>query len=109
MEVQQGHCVGRAVDPLIADSCHVVQQQGLQDVVITANGANGVISDADGYFTIPALTANTYTLTPLLYGYSFGELFNNSITVGPNFSGMSSFFFFNTNNGNLMVVPSVTT
>ncbi|MFM2165844.1 MAG: hypothetical protein RIS79_215 [Verrucomicrobiota bacterium] len=61
--------------------------QGLQDVVITANGANGVISDADGYFTIPALTANTYTLTPLLYGYSFGELFNNSITVGPNFSG----------------------
>ncbi len=61
--------------------------QGIQDVVITANSANGVISDADGYFTIPNLSANTYTLTPLLYGYSFGELFNNSITVGPNFSG----------------------
>lgn len=61
--------------------------QGLSDVVITANNANGVISDADGYFTIPNLSANTYTLTPLLYGYSFSELFNNSITVGPSFSG----------------------
>lgn len=61
--------------------------QGLQDVVVTANNANGVITDADGYFTIPALAANTYTLTPLLYGYAFSELFNNSITVGPNFGG----------------------
>ena len=60
---------------------------GLQNVVINANGANGVITDADGYFTIPNLSANTYTLSPLLYGYTFGELFNNSITVGPNFSG----------------------
>lgn len=61
--------------------------QGLSDVVVTANNANGVISDADGYFTIPGLTANTYTLTPLLYGYAFNELFNNSITVGPSFTG----------------------
>ncbi len=61
--------------------------QGLQDVVVTANNANGVISDADGYFTIPNLSANTYTLTPLLYGYTFAELFNNSITVGPSASG----------------------
>lgn len=60
---------------------------GLQDVVVTANGVNGVVTDADGYFVVPNLSANTYTLTPLLYGYSFGELFNNSITVGPNFSG----------------------
>jgi len=60
---------------------------GLQNVTMTANGANGVITDADGYFTIPNLAANTYTLTPLLYGYSFGELFNNSITVGPSFTG----------------------
>lgn len=60
---------------------------GLQDVVVLANGANGVVTDADGYFTIPNLSANNYTLTPLLYGYSFGELFNNSITVGPNFTG----------------------
>ncbi len=57
--------------------------QGLQDVIVTANGANGVITDADGYYTIPNLTANTYTMTPLLYGYTFGELFNNSVTVGP--------------------------
>jgi len=61
--------------------------QGLSGVVVTANNANGVISDADGYFTIPGLSANTYTLTPLLYGYTFSELFNNSITVGPSFSG----------------------
>jgi regulation of enolase protein 1 (concanavalin A-like superfamily) len=63
------------------------QGQGLQDVVVTANGANGVVTDADGYYTISNLTANTYTMTPLLYGYSFTELFNNSITVGPNASG----------------------
>ena len=60
---------------------------GLQDVVVTANGSNGVVTDADGYFVVPNLSANTYTLTPLLYGYSFTELFNNSVTVGPNFSG----------------------
>ena len=62
---------------------------GLQDVVVMANNANGVVTDADGYFTIPNLSANTYTLTALLYGYSFSELFNNSITVGPSFSGAS--------------------
>jgi hypothetical protein len=59
----------------------------LKDVVVMANNANGVITDTDGYFTIPALSANTYALTPLLYGYTFSELFNNSITVGPSFSG----------------------
>ncbi len=61
--------------------------QGLQDVVVTANGTNGVVTDADGYYTIPNLPANTYTMTPLLYGYAFGELFNNSVTVGPNAGG----------------------
>jgi regulation of enolase protein 1 (concanavalin A-like superfamily) len=61
--------------------------QGLPNVTMKANGANGVVTDSDGYFTIPNLTANTYTLSPLLYGYAFGELFNNSITVGPNFTG----------------------
>ena len=60
---------------------------GLSDVVVTANNANGVITDADGYFTVANLPANTYSLTPLLYGYSFSELFNNSITVGPSFTG----------------------
>jgi len=60
---------------------------GLPDVVVTANGANGVITDEDGRYTIPNLSANNYTLTPLLYGYTFGELFNNSITVAPSFTG----------------------
>ncbi len=61
--------------------------QGLPDVVVTANGANGVISDSDGYYIIPNLTATNYTMTPLLYGYTFSELFNNSVTVGPSFTG----------------------
>ncbi len=61
--------------------------QGLQDVAVTANGANGVVSDADGYFTIPNLAANTYVMTPLLYGYTFGEVFENSVNVGPSFDG----------------------
>lgn len=61
--------------------------QGLGNVVVTANGANGVITDSDGYYIIPNLAATTYTMTPLLYGYSFAELFNNNVTVGPNYSG----------------------
>ena len=61
--------------------------EGLPDVVVTANGANGVITDSDGFYVIPNLAATTYTMTPLLYGYTFGELFNNSVTVGPNFTG----------------------
>ncbi|MBI3880264.1 MAG: PKD domain-containing protein [Verrucomicrobia bacterium] len=61
--------------------------QGLPDAAVTANGVNGVVTDADGYFTVPNLTNSTYTITPLLYGYTFGELFNNSVTVAPNFDG----------------------
>lgn len=60
---------------------------GLPGVLLTANGINPTITDADGYYTIPNLAANTYSVTPALYGYTFTELFNNSITVGPNFSG----------------------
>ncbi len=60
---------------------------GLADVIVNANGANGVVTDADGYYVIPNLTANTYAMTPLLYGYTFSEVFNNSVTVGPNFTG----------------------
>lgn len=59
---------------------------GLPGVLLNANGLNPVITDADGYYTIANLSANTYTVTPLLYGYSFSELFNNSITVGPNYT-----------------------
>jgi hypothetical protein len=64
-----------------------VQGQGLQDVMVLANGANGVVTDADGYYTISNLAANTYTMTPLLYGYSFSEQFNNSVSVGPSATG----------------------
>lgn len=60
---------------------------GVPNVGVTANGTNGVVTDDDGYFTIPNLSANTYTLTPLRYGFTFSEQFNNSITVGPNFDG----------------------
>jgi len=60
---------------------------GLANVIVTANGANGVVTDNDGFYVIPNLTANTYTMTPLLYGYTFSEVFNNNVTVGPNFTG----------------------
>lgn len=60
---------------------------GLANVTMTANNANGVITDSDGYYSIPNLSAGTYVVTPLLYGYNFSELFNNSITVAPNYSG----------------------
>lgn len=59
--------------------------QGLQDVVVTANGSNGVVTDADGRYIIPNLTATTYAVTPLLFGYDFDEQFNNPVTVGPHF------------------------
>ncbi len=61
--------------------------QGMPDVIVRANGANGVLTDSDGHYTIPNLTANTYTMSPLLYGYTFGELFENAVVVGPNFTG----------------------
>ena len=60
---------------------------GLPGVLLNANGLNPVITDQDGYYTITNLAANTYAVTPLLYGYTFSELFNNAITVGPSFTG----------------------
>ncbi len=62
-------------------------EQGLPGVLLTANGTNPSITDSEGNYTIANLTANTYSVTPQFYGYSFGELFNNSITVGPNYAG----------------------
>ncbi len=61
--------------------------QGLAGVTVKANGANGVVTDSDGYYAVPNLTANTYVLSPLLYGYAFGELFENNVSVGPSFTG----------------------
>src|SRR5262249_31925915 len=60
---------------------------GVPNAIVPANGANAATTDSDGDYTITNLTANTYTMTPLLYGYSFSETFNNSVTVGPSFSG----------------------
>ena len=60
---------------------------GLPNVLVNANSSNPVVTDADGYYTITNLVANTYSMTPLLYGYSFSELFNNSVTVGPSYTG----------------------
>ncbi|MES2708249.1 MAG: Calx-beta domain-containing protein [Verrucomicrobiota bacterium] len=60
---------------------------GLAGVIVNANSANGVITDSDGFYTIPNLPAATYIMTPLLYGYTFTELFNNSIRVAPSAGG----------------------
>ncbi len=60
---------------------------GVEGVLVNANNANAVITDSAGYYTIPNLAAATYTLSALLVGNTFGELFNNSITVGPSFTG----------------------
>ena len=61
--------------------------QGLAGVGLSTGTGNGVVTDSDGYYTIPNLSAGTYTVSPLLFGYTFNELFNNSVLVGPNFSG----------------------
>ncbi len=61
--------------------------EGLAGVIVNANSANGVITDSDGRYLIPNLAAGTYIMTPLLYGYAFTELFNNSAAIGPNFNG----------------------
>ncbi len=60
---------------------------GVPNVLLTANGTNPTTTDSDGYYTIANLAANNYSVTPALYGFAFSELFNNSITVGPNYSG----------------------
>ena len=61
--------------------------QGVQNVLVNANNTNGVVTDRDGRYTIANLGAGSFVMTPLLYGYSFSELFNNNVTVGPNFAG----------------------
>lgn len=61
--------------------------QKLPGVYVSTGANNAVLSDSDGYYTVPGLTNGTYTVAPLLYGYAFTELFNNSVLVGPNFTG----------------------
>lgn len=60
---------------------------GVPNVTVNANGTNSVVTDSDGYYVIPNLSPTTYSMTALLYGYAFSEIFNNSVTVGPNFAG----------------------
>ena len=60
---------------------------GLAGVGVSTGTSNGVLTDSDGYYTIPNLAAGTYSVSPLLFGYTFNDLFNNSVLVGPNFSG----------------------
>ena len=61
--------------------------QGLAGVYVSTGTGNGVPSDSDGYFTIPNLVAGTYTVVPQLFGYTFNDLFNNGVLLGPNFTG----------------------
>jgi hypothetical protein len=60
---------------------------GLAGLNVSTSGSNGTLTDSDGYYTISNLTAGAYTVTPAGHGFQFNELFNNSITVGPSFSG----------------------
>lgn len=60
---------------------------GMVGVNVTTSGANGTLTDSDGYYVIANLAAGSYTATPAGHGYVFNEEFNNSITVGPSFSG----------------------
>lgn len=60
---------------------------GLKGINVSTSGTNGTLTDSDGFFTISNLTAGTYTITPAQHGSVFNELFNNTVTVGPSFSG----------------------
>jgi hypothetical protein len=55
----------------------------------TTQGGNAVgsLSDDEGFYTLTNLAAGTYNLSAQLQGHGFIEAFNNSVTVGPNFSG----------------------
>jgi regulation of enolase protein 1 (concanavalin A-like superfamily) len=63
------------------------QGVGLAGVNVTTSGTNGTLTDSDGYYTISNLAAGSYSATPAGHGLVFNEEFNNSITVGPSFTG----------------------
>jgi regulation of enolase protein 1 (concanavalin A-like superfamily)/plastocyanin len=60
---------------------------GIPNVTVGTGGANGTLTDSDGYYTISNLAAGNYSVAPAEHGLVFNEVFNNSITVGPSFSG----------------------
>lgn len=59
--------------------------QGLEGVVVTANGGNGTVTDSDGRYVIPNLAPGQYVVMPLLHGFRFAEQFANNVAVGPDF------------------------
>jgi plastocyanin len=60
---------------------------GIPNINVGTGGANGTRTDSDGYYTIANLAAGNYSVAPASHGLVFNELFNNSVTVGPSFSG----------------------
>lgn len=60
---------------------------GIPNITVGTGGANGTLTDSDGYYTISNLAAGSYSVAPAEHGLVFNEVFNNSITVGPSFVG----------------------
>lgn len=61
--------------------------QGIPNITVGTGGANGTLTDSDGYYTISNLAAGNYSVIAEEHGLVFNNQFNNSITVGPSFSG----------------------
>jgi regulation of enolase protein 1 (concanavalin A-like superfamily) len=61
--------------------------QGIPNITVGTGGANGTLTDSDGYYTISNLAAGNYSAIAEEHGLVFNNQFNNSITVGPSFSG----------------------
>src|SRR6185503_9627798 len=62
----------------------------LQGVRVAASSTRMSYTDSDGTYTIAGLSAGSYTVTPVLDGYSFTAAgFLNPVTVGPNASGIN--------------------
>lgn len=60
---------------------------GMPGINVTTTGSNGTLTDNDGHYAISNLAAGTYLITPAGHGWRFNERFNNTVTVGPSFTG----------------------
>lgn len=56
---------------------------GVADVLISNGSGKVTYTDSDGYYNLSNLSAGTYTLSALSYGYSFSNTFSNPLSVGP--------------------------